>query len=59
MRALVVAALVLATAALMFVTVNTARATARLAMIRAGHSTIQAPPAMPDKRISKSSPLSS
>ncbi len=39
MRALVVGALVLATATLMFVTVNAARATARIALIRAGHAT--------------------
>lgn len=38
MRALVVGALVLATATLMFVTVNTARATARAALVRAGHA---------------------
>jgi hypothetical protein len=48
MRALVVGALVLATATLMFVTVNTARATARAASIRAGHTTpVQASPASP------------
>jgi hypothetical protein len=39
MRALVVAALVLATATLMFVTVNTARASARAALLRAGRTT--------------------
>ena len=38
MRALVVGALVLATATLMFVTVNTARATARAALVRAAHA---------------------
>jgi len=46
MRVLVVGALVLATATLMFVTVNTARATARAALTRAGHTTpVQASPA--------------
>ena len=39
MRALVVGALVLATATLMFVTVNAARATARVVLIRTGHAT--------------------
>jgi len=59
MRALVVAALVLATATLMFVTVNTARATARIALIRAGHLTFPATPAPPEKQIRKSPLLSS
>ncbi|HEY6023652.1 MAG TPA: hypothetical protein VIV34_05670 [Pseudolabrys sp.] len=49
MRALVVAALVAATATLMFVTVNTARATAHTAVIRAGRVTTPALPAMPEK----------
>ncbi len=50
MRALVVGALVLATATLMFVTVNTARATARAALIRAGHTTpAQQLPASPQQ----------
>jgi hypothetical protein len=45
MRALVVGALVLATATLMFVTVNTARAGGRAALIRAGHTIpVQTPP---------------
>jgi hypothetical protein len=49
MRALVVGALVLATATLMFVTLNTARATARAALIRAGHTTpVQTAPASPE-----------
>jgi hypothetical protein len=48
MRALVVGALVLATATLMFVTVNTARATARAALVRTGHTApVQALPALP------------
>jgi hypothetical protein len=59
MRALVVGALVLATATLMFVTVNTARATARIAVIRAVHSTIPAAPAPAQKQIRSRSPLSS
>lgn len=46
MRALVVGALVLATATLMFVTVNTARAGARAALVCAGHTApVLAPPA--------------
>ena len=50
MRVLVVGALVLATATLMFVTVNTARATARAALIRAGHTTpVQALPVSPQR----------
>jgi hypothetical protein len=50
MRALVVGALVLATATLMFVTVNTARATARAALIGAGHTApVQASPASPQR----------
>jgi hypothetical protein len=50
MRVLVVGALVLATATLMFVTVNTARATARAALIRAGHAApVQASPASPQR----------
>jgi hypothetical protein len=50
MRVLVVAALVLATATLMFVTVNTARATARAALLRAGQPTpVQALPASPER----------
>ena len=49
MRALVVGALVLATATLMFVTVNTARASARAALIRAGHTLPpQLLPALPE-----------
>ncbi len=48
MRALVVGALVLATATLMFVTVNTARATVRATLIRVGHTIpVQALPARP------------
>ena len=48
MRALVVGALVLATATLMFVTVNTARAGARVLLVRAGHTMpVQALPAPP------------
>jgi hypothetical protein len=50
MRALVVGALVLATATLMFVTVNTARAGARAALVRAGHTTpVQGAPASPER----------
>ena len=58
-RALVVGALVLATATLMFVTVNTARATARSAVIRAVHSTVPAAPAPVQKQIHSPPPLSS
>jgi hypothetical protein len=58
MRALVVGALVLATATLMFVTVNTARAGA--AFIRAGHSTpVQALPVSPIRPATPSSLLNS
>ncbi len=51
MRALVVGALVLATATLMFVTVNTARASARAALLRAGHPTIPAVSVPAEKQI--------
>lgn len=60
MRALVVGALVLATATLMFVTVNAARATARAALIRAGHaSPIQAAPLLPERPAAPSGILNS
>jgi hypothetical protein len=60
MRALVVGALVLATATLMFVTVNTARATVRAALIRAGHTIpVQALPALPQLPAAPSDPLNS
>ncbi len=60
MRALVVGALVLATATLMFVTVNTARAGARTAFIRAGHSTpVQALPVSPIRPATPASLLNS
>ena len=50
MRVLVVGALVLATATLMFVTFNTARANARAAMTRAGHGMpVQALPVAPER----------
>ncbi len=50
MRVLVVAALVLATATLMFVTVNTARATARAALLRTGlPAPVQVLPASPER----------
>jgi len=60
MRALVVGALVLATATLMFVTFNTARANARAAMIRAGHGTpVQALPLVPTRPAVSPGPLNS
>lgn len=59
MRALVVAALVLATATLMFVTFNTARATGRAAMIRAAHPTIHVSPPVPEAPARRAVPLSS
>ncbi len=52
MRALVVGALVLATATLMFVAVNTARAGVRAGLIRSGHSVpIQVSPAAPQRPV--------
>jgi hypothetical protein len=60
MRVLVVGALVLATATLMFVTVNTARATARGALIRAGHATpVQLSPAFPQRPVAPAGFLNS
>jgi hypothetical protein len=60
MRALVVGALVLATATLMFVTVNAARATARAALIRAGHAPpMQASPVLPERPAAPSGNLNS
>jgi hypothetical protein len=60
MRALVVGALVLATATLMFVTVNTARATARAALLRAGHTMpLQASPASPERPLPTAGALNS
>ena len=60
MRALVVGALVLAIATLMFVTLNTARATARAALIRAGYTpSIQSAPVSPERPASPRGALNS
>jgi hypothetical protein len=59
-RAVVVGALVLATATLMFVTVNTARAGARAALIRPEHAMpAQAAPVLPAQPAAPSGLLNS
>jgi len=59
MRALVVAALVLATATLMFVTVNIARASARMAAVRSEYRAVRVIPAVPDRPAARHGFLSS
>jgi hypothetical protein len=59
MRVLVVAALVLATAALIVVTINSARAAARFALTRPGHSAVRLMPVAPPRPAPRAHLLSS